>query len=191
MTFCVEVMSRGVILLSVSKYPPSKQLPDLKDAEAVQKFFLEEIQLGEELLAQGECCKAHVQPRKREDLRGFTERFVTGAASHLAPARRALPPRGGSKWKILWEAGSYWWKKEGILLGTSFGGRGYHVDCLFFLWGMEKGLWLLTGKLQAGSWRLCFSETLGLQLDQVLSLGLVSWVFSTSDTFGGLMFIFL
>uniref|UniRef100_A0A3B4ZPW3 Mitochondrial import receptor subunit TOM20 homolog n=1 Tax=Stegastes partitus TaxID=144197 RepID=A0A3B4ZPW3_9TELE len=31
-----------------------KFLPDLKDAEAVQKFFLEEIQLGEELLAQGE-----------------------------------------------------------------------------------------------------------------------------------------
>lgn len=30
------------------------QLPDLKDAEAVQKFFLEEIQQGEELLAQGE-----------------------------------------------------------------------------------------------------------------------------------------
>uniref|UniRef100_A0A4W5PMY3 Translocase of outer mitochondrial membrane 20 n=1 Tax=Hucho hucho TaxID=62062 RepID=A0A4W5PMY3_9TELE len=30
-------------------------LPDLKDAEAVQKFFLEEIQLGEELLAQGDC----------------------------------------------------------------------------------------------------------------------------------------
>ncbi|XP_051058233.1 mitochondrial import receptor subunit TOM20 homolog [Phodopus roborovskii] len=29
------------------------KLPDLKDAEAVQKFF-EEIQLGEELLAQGE-----------------------------------------------------------------------------------------------------------------------------------------
>lgn len=29
------------------------QLPDLKDAEAVQKFFLEEIQHGEELLAQG------------------------------------------------------------------------------------------------------------------------------------------
>uniref|UniRef100_A0A8C2PTQ6 Translocase of outer mitochondrial membrane 20b n=1 Tax=Cyprinus carpio TaxID=7962 RepID=A0A8C2PTQ6_CYPCA len=29
-------------------------LPDLKDAEAVQKFFLEEIQLGEELLAQGD-----------------------------------------------------------------------------------------------------------------------------------------
>uniref|UniRef100_A0A4W5M9R0 Translocase of outer mitochondrial membrane 20b n=1 Tax=Hucho hucho TaxID=62062 RepID=A0A4W5M9R0_9TELE len=27
---------------------------DLKDAEAVQKFFLEEIQLGEELLAQGD-----------------------------------------------------------------------------------------------------------------------------------------
>ncbi|XP_069001136.1 translocase of outer mitochondrial membrane 20 [Embiotoca jacksoni] len=31
-----------------------ERLPDLKDAEAVQKFFLEEIQLGEELLAQGE-----------------------------------------------------------------------------------------------------------------------------------------
>uniref|UniRef100_A0A671VI57 Mitochondrial import receptor subunit TOM20 homolog n=1 Tax=Sparus aurata TaxID=8175 RepID=A0A671VI57_SPAAU len=29
-------------------------LPDLKDAEAVQKFFLEEIQVGEELLSQGE-----------------------------------------------------------------------------------------------------------------------------------------
>ncbi len=32
------------------------QLPDLKDAAAVQKFFLDEIQLGEELLAQGEMC---------------------------------------------------------------------------------------------------------------------------------------
>uniref|UniRef100_A0A3Q2XSX5 Translocase of outer mitochondrial membrane 20b n=1 Tax=Hippocampus comes TaxID=109280 RepID=A0A3Q2XSX5_HIPCM len=31
-----------------------EQLPDLKDSEAVQKFFLEEIQLGEELLAQGD-----------------------------------------------------------------------------------------------------------------------------------------
>ncbi|KAM6916110.1 translocase of outer mitochondrial membrane 20 [Xenentodon cancila] len=30
------------------------RLPDLKDAEAVQKFFLEEIQQGEELLTQGE-----------------------------------------------------------------------------------------------------------------------------------------
>ncbi|KAK1346577.1 hypothetical protein QTO34_000434 [Cnephaeus nilssonii] len=30
------------------------KLPDLKNAEAVQKFFLEEIQLDEELLAQGE-----------------------------------------------------------------------------------------------------------------------------------------
>ncbi|KAG3266838.1 TOMM20-like [Ictidomys tridecemlineatus] len=29
------------------------KLPDHKDAEAVQKFFLEEIQLGEELLAEG------------------------------------------------------------------------------------------------------------------------------------------
>ncbi|XP_038593197.1 translocase of outer mitochondrial membrane 20 [Micropterus salmoides] len=30
------------------------KLPDMKDAEAVQKFFLEEIQLGEELLSQGQ-----------------------------------------------------------------------------------------------------------------------------------------
>lgn len=40
-------------MLSIIKCFTSKQLPDLKDAEAVQKFFLEEIQLGEELLAQG------------------------------------------------------------------------------------------------------------------------------------------
>ena len=33
------------------------KLPDLKDAEAVQKFFLEETQLGEELQAQGDCEK--------------------------------------------------------------------------------------------------------------------------------------
>ncbi|XP_076022747.1 translocase of outer mitochondrial membrane 20 [Genypterus blacodes] len=33
---------------------PLAKLPDLKDAEAVQKFFLEEIQLGEELLSQGD-----------------------------------------------------------------------------------------------------------------------------------------
>ncbi|XP_054874468.1 translocase of outer mitochondrial membrane 20 isoform X1 [Amphiprion ocellaris] len=30
------------------------KLPDMKDSEAVQKFFLEEIQLGEELLSQGD-----------------------------------------------------------------------------------------------------------------------------------------
>ncbi|CAN0405432.1 mitochondrial import receptor subunit TOM20 homolog [Petromyzon marinus] len=29
-------------------------LPDIKDTEAVQKFFLQEIQLGEEMLSQGE-----------------------------------------------------------------------------------------------------------------------------------------
>lgn len=29
-------------------------LPDLKDHEAVQRFFLQEVQLGEELLAQGD-----------------------------------------------------------------------------------------------------------------------------------------
>ncbi|XP_056147594.1 translocase of outer mitochondrial membrane 20 [Lampris incognitus] len=34
--------------------PGLTRLPDLKDAEAVQKFFLEEIQLGEELLSQGD-----------------------------------------------------------------------------------------------------------------------------------------
>ena len=38
------------------------KLPDLKDAEAIQKFFLGEIQLGEELLAQGEYekCVGHL-----------------------------------------------------------------------------------------------------------------------------------
>ncbi|XP_072896039.1 mitochondrial import receptor subunit TOM20 homolog [Hemitrygon akajei] len=30
------------------------KLPDLKNVEAVQKFFLEEVQLGEELLARGD-----------------------------------------------------------------------------------------------------------------------------------------
>lgn len=29
------------------------QIPDLKDTEAMQRFFLQEVQLGEELLAQG------------------------------------------------------------------------------------------------------------------------------------------
>ncbi|XP_013776932.1 mitochondrial import receptor subunit TOM20 homolog [Limulus polyphemus] len=32
----------------------SSKLPDLKDYEAVQKFFIQEVQLGEELLAQGD-----------------------------------------------------------------------------------------------------------------------------------------
>ncbi|CAH1261834.1 TOMM20 [Branchiostoma lanceolatum] len=32
----------------------STKIPDLKDTEAVQKFFLEEVQLGEEQLAQGD-----------------------------------------------------------------------------------------------------------------------------------------
>jgi len=30
------------------------QVPDLKDAEAMQRFFLQEVQLGEELLAAGQ-----------------------------------------------------------------------------------------------------------------------------------------
>jgi hypothetical protein len=34
----------------------SLQIPDLKDTEAVQRFFLQEVQLGEELLAAGGFC---------------------------------------------------------------------------------------------------------------------------------------
>jgi import receptor subunit TOM20 len=37
-----------------SKSGGSVQMPDLKDAEAMQRFFLQEVQLGEELLAQGD-----------------------------------------------------------------------------------------------------------------------------------------
>uniref|UniRef100_A0A9J8A0C0 Translocase of outer mitochondrial membrane 20b n=1 Tax=Cyprinus carpio carpio TaxID=630221 RepID=A0A9J8A0C0_CYPCA len=47
----LDVVNQGGELFSSSVFV---QLPDLKDAEAVQKFFLEEIQLGEELLAQGD-----------------------------------------------------------------------------------------------------------------------------------------
>lgn len=32
----------------------TRKLPDLKDYEAVQKFFIHEVQMGEELLAQGD-----------------------------------------------------------------------------------------------------------------------------------------
>lgn len=32
----------------------STKIPDLKDSEAMQKFFLQEVQLGEELLATGD-----------------------------------------------------------------------------------------------------------------------------------------
>lgn len=46
------------------------QLPDLKDAEAVQKFFLEEIQLGEELLAQGNLL--FIETRTTELVKLFT-----------------------------------------------------------------------------------------------------------------------
>lgn len=48
------------------------QLPDLKDAEAVQKFFLEEIQLGEELLAQGEVLSVS----------GVEQLFITQTPQH-------------------------------------------------------------------------------------------------------------
>ncbi|XP_074660979.1 mitochondrial import receptor subunit TOM20 homolog [Tubulanus polymorphus] len=38
-----------------TKKPTStSQIPDLKDTEAMQKFFMQEIQKGEELLAQGD-----------------------------------------------------------------------------------------------------------------------------------------
>uniref|UniRef100_A0A8C2E2F3 Translocase of outer mitochondrial membrane 20b n=1 Tax=Cyprinus carpio TaxID=7962 RepID=A0A8C2E2F3_CYPCA len=49
----LDVVNQGAELFS-SSVSVFVQLPDLKDAEAVQKFFLEEIQLGEELLAQGD-----------------------------------------------------------------------------------------------------------------------------------------
>uniref|UniRef100_A0A2K6GKE0 Uncharacterized protein n=1 Tax=Propithecus coquereli TaxID=379532 RepID=A0A2K6GKE0_PROCO len=42
--------------------PGHSKLPELKDAEAVQKFFLEEIHLGEQLLAQGEYKKGVDHP---------------------------------------------------------------------------------------------------------------------------------
>jgi len=36
------------------------QVPDLKDAEAMQRFFLQEVQLGEELLAAGQKLRVSV-----------------------------------------------------------------------------------------------------------------------------------
>ncbi|XP_069678452.1 mitochondrial import receptor subunit TOM20 homolog [Periplaneta americana] len=39
---------------AATKSTAGTKLPDLKDHEAVQKFFLQEVQLGEELLAQGD-----------------------------------------------------------------------------------------------------------------------------------------
>ncbi|XP_023017849.1 mitochondrial import receptor subunit TOM20 homolog B [Leptinotarsa decemlineata] len=39
---------------AASGKPASTVFPDMKDHEAVQKFFLQEIQLGEELLAAGD-----------------------------------------------------------------------------------------------------------------------------------------
>ncbi|TKS68763.1 Mitochondrial import receptor subunit TOM20 -like protein [Collichthys lucidus] len=50
---CVFVAGRRKMKVAKERAGMAK-LPDLKDAEAVQKFFLEEIQLGEELLAQGD-----------------------------------------------------------------------------------------------------------------------------------------
>ncbi|XP_029817453.1 mitochondrial import receptor subunit TOM20 homolog [Manacus vitellinus] len=57
---CQQNLGRRGVLTRRKKQKLAKEraglskLPDLKDADAVQKFFLEEIQLGEELLAQGE-----------------------------------------------------------------------------------------------------------------------------------------
>lgn len=48
---CVVVFLRPKMCISDTL---TLKIPDLKDAEAVQKFFLEEIQLGEELLSQGQ-----------------------------------------------------------------------------------------------------------------------------------------
>ena len=42
-------MIRGSVQISVFFF----QVPDLADQQAVQKFFLQEVQLGEELLASG------------------------------------------------------------------------------------------------------------------------------------------
>uniref|UniRef100_A0A4W5Q2D7 Uncharacterized protein n=1 Tax=Hucho hucho TaxID=62062 RepID=A0A4W5Q2D7_9TELE len=58
--FSIPVIKYEIVSTGRRKQKSSQEktrltrLPDLKDAEAVQKFFLEEIQLGEELLAQGE-----------------------------------------------------------------------------------------------------------------------------------------
>ncbi|CAF90064.1 unnamed protein product, partial [Tetraodon nigroviridis] len=62
------------------------KLPDLKDAEAVQKFFLEEIQQGEELLAQGDYERGvdHLTRRHR--------RVRPAAAAAARCCSRTLPP---------------------------------------------------------------------------------------------------
>lgn len=49
-----QFSSHAKVKFNINFLSLTMKLPDLKDAEAVQKFFLEEIQLGEELLAQGE-----------------------------------------------------------------------------------------------------------------------------------------
>ncbi|KAJ7416589.1 Mitochondrial import receptor subunit TOM20 like protein [Willisornis vidua] len=52
--FKTRLREQDVSHTKKTQFSPENELPDLKDADAVQKFFLEEIQLGEELLAQGE-----------------------------------------------------------------------------------------------------------------------------------------
>ncbi|KAM9365876.1 translocase of outer mitochondrial membrane 20 [Pholidichthys leucotaenia] len=51
--FKKKLRERRKKLKAVEKTETTK-LPDLKNPEAVQKFFLEEIQLGEDLLSRGE-----------------------------------------------------------------------------------------------------------------------------------------
>ena len=73
--------------------------------------------------------------------------------------------------------------------------RFYHTDILFFLWGMEKApvagyLIGVNQKIQLLI-RLHFRGKSKLQLGQVLNLGLVLWVFSTSDDILGPWFFSL
>ena len=75
---------------------------------------------------------------------------------------------------------------EGFFLGGKKGIRVLiiHIASLFYGgWGEDPcdrwPYWFLTWKSKTGWLRLCFWESLGLQLDQVLNLG---FVFSNSDT---------
>uniref|UniRef100_A0A8C5XFM5 Mitochondrial import receptor subunit TOM20 homolog n=1 Tax=Microcebus murinus TaxID=30608 RepID=A0A8C5XFM5_MICMU len=61
------------------------KLPDLKDAEAVQKFFLEEIQLGEESLAQGECEKGVDRPTNAIAVCGQPQQLLQVLQQTLPP----------------------------------------------------------------------------------------------------------
>ncbi|KTG31499.1 hypothetical protein cypCar_00034502 [Cyprinus carpio] len=68
------------------------KLPDLKDAEAVQKFFLEEIQLGEELLAQAYRQRSECQRRRPrvEDLQQLCD--ITSCLLRISPVIAPFHP---------------------------------------------------------------------------------------------------